>query len=144
MLLAVQFLAAENCGFHYTVHEIKTSLHLSEQISSPFFLPPSLKELYAEQWNTCIKIPLPSYFSSVDLITTAMKNSIKHSLTSVCGQPIKWETKLCICGRWKKPHKYEGCMYDNCVNSHPIPAKLKFHIYVLQKIWKYIWLDNKK
>lgn len=45
MLLAVQFLAADNCGFHHTVHEIKTSLHLSEQISSPFFLPPSLKEL---------------------------------------------------------------------------------------------------
>lgn len=74
MLLVVQFLAADNCGFHHTVHE--TSPHLSEQVSSPFFLPPSLKELYAEQWNTCIKTSLPSYFPSVDFITNAMKNSI--------------------------------------------------------------------
>lgn len=64
MLLAVQFLAADKCGIHHTVHETKTSLHLSEQVSSSFFLPPSLKELYTEHWNTCIKTSLPSYFPS--------------------------------------------------------------------------------
>lgn len=70
------FLAADNCGFHHTVHEIKTSLHLSVQVSSPFFLPPSPKELYVEQWNICIKTSLPSYLPSGDFITNAMKNSI--------------------------------------------------------------------
>lgn len=87
MFLAVHFLAAGNCGFHHTVHEIKTSLHLSEQVSSPFFLPPSPKELYAEQWNFCIKTSLPFYLPLVDFITNAMKNSIIIS-THKCMGPI--------------------------------------------------------
>lgn len=40
MLLAVQVLAADNCGFHHTVHKIKTSLDLSEKVSAPSILPP--------------------------------------------------------------------------------------------------------
>lgn len=82
-----------------------------------------------------MKTSLSSYFPSVDLITKAMKNSMdNYSFTSVCGQPIKGEVKLCRCGRWKKPPKCKGCIYDNCVNSYPVPAKSKFHIYVLQTI----------